>query len=95
MRCKGCGIQLTANNMDNCPNCGTPEDQGRGDRLPRGLFGVFFSLTNLVVACLIFASVLGILFYLATGSSTIGIVVFLVILGFGGLGFLGLLDSGG
>ena len=95
MRCKNCGIQLSANNIDNCPNCGTAEDQGKKEELPKGLVGVFFNLTGLFWYGVGFAALMGFLIYMATKSMAIAATAFLVLLGFVAAGFLGLLSFDG
>lgn len=92
MRCKKCGIQLSANNIDNCPNCGTAADQGKTENLPRGIMRSFFNLTGLAWTGLGFAALLGFLVYMATQSFTIAATVFLVLLAVIAAGFIGMLN---
>lgn len=62
MRCKRCGIQLTANNLDNCPNCG-PLVFGK-----RSWFEVIISLSFAFPFSLIYVIALSIIAYVLTGS---------------------------
>lgn len=79
MRCKRCGIQLTANNLDNCPNCGTPEDRG----LSESTHGIFRSLLNvwsLASFGFLILVVLSILVYVLTKSVLFAVCIFVAAL---------------
>lgn len=62
MRCKRCGIQLTANNLDNCPNCGPLKLE------KRTWFEAIIILSFAFPFSLIYVSVLSIVAYALTGS---------------------------
>ena len=82
MRCKGCGIQLSANNMDNCPNCGTPEDRGIKDQLPKGLVGLTMNSTALTLGMFGFMVLVSVLIFVAFNSVLFASLAFLGMLGF-------------
>lgn len=65
MRCKKCGTQLTANNLDNCPKCG-PSDEPAHHR--RGwLVGLLFD-SPIIWFLEFLALAIALVVYISTGS---------------------------
>ena len=63
--------------MDNCPNCGTPEDRGIKDELPKGLIGLTMNATAITSSVFIFIVVISVLVYFASKSVLIAALSFL------------------
>ncbi len=82
MRCKGCGIQLTANNMDNCPNCGPPGEQ-ESNYAAKGILSSLLNVWSVASFGVLILVILSILIYVVTKSVIVAVGAFVVLIAVG------------
>lgn len=83
MRCRKCGIQLTANTIDACPHCGPT-----GENKTPDLQGIFWPLKFALLANGLFSAIIAFFVFQFTGSLLIAglcfglVFVFVLVLPF-------------